>query len=362
MTGIYVHAPFCVSKCPYCDFYSLTNVSDDDKDRYVQALLARFEQYDTVADTLYFGGGTPSLFGGRRLDILIKGARRQFGLTNAEITLEVNPADGLYDTVAAFAAAGGNRVSVGVQAVNDAHLHALGRRHTVAQVERALADIRQAGIANISLDLMLATPHQTEADVRAAVERCAAWGASHLSAYLLKLEPNTPFGQTPPPIPDEDQAVELYLAACEAMEQAGYHQYEISNFAKKGCESRHNLKYWNGDPYLGFGPAAHSFFGGKRFYYPRSLAAFLNGDPPLAEENDAIENGTPEEYAMLRLRLTDGLTEQGFFARFGKQIPIKWRQNAAKLPAALVSADENGIRFTRQGFLVSDAAIAHILW
>lgn len=362
MTGIYVHVPFCVSKCPYCDFYSLTDVTDDDKDRYVQAILNRFAQYDGIAaDTLYFGGGTPSLLGGKRLAALVEGARRHFALSDAEITAEVNPADDLYDTLAAFAAAGGNRVSMGMQAATDEHLRLLGRRHTVSQVEQTVETVLQAGIRNFSLDMMLATPRQTATDVQTAIARCAAWGASHVSAYLLKIEPQTPFGSAPPPLPDEDAAADLYLAACDALERAGFAQYEISNFAKVGCESRHNLKYWNSEPYLGFGPAAHSFFDGKRLYYPRSLAAFLNGEPPIAEVGGDIATASPEEYAMLRLRLTEGLAEQAFRDRFGHSLPAVWRERAARLPAALVTVDGQGIRFSREGFLVSDAAIAHIL-
>jgi oxygen-independent coproporphyrinogen-3 oxidase len=329
----------------------------------VAAVLDRFAQYENVtADTLYFGGGTPSLLGGNRLAALIDGARRQFGLPNAEITLEANPADGLYDTVAAFVAAGGNRVSMGVQAVGDRQLQQLGRRHTVAQVDTAVSDVHRAGVPNLSLDLMLGTPEQTETDVQHAVRRFADWGATHLSAYLLKLEPNTPFGRTPPVIPDEDESATLYLTLCEAAETVGYRQYEISNFAKTGYESRHNLKYWRGEPYLGFGPAAHSFFDGKRFYYPRSLTDFVNGCAPLAEENDTIESGTADEYAMLWLRLREGVTEQDFTARFGTSIPDEWRARAGALPPHLVTVDDEGIRFSREGFLLSDPLIARILW
>lgn len=363
MTGIYVHVPFCVSKCPYCDFYSLDTATDADKDAFVTAVVDRFSKYNQVtADTLYFGGGTPSLLGGARLATLVDGARQHFGLAHAEITLEANPADDLYDTVSAFVAAGGNRVSMGVQAVDNRHLALLGRRHTVTEVDRAVADVHRAGITNLSLDLMLGTPEQTAADVRGAVARFADWGATHLSAYLLKLEPNTPFGRTPPPLPDEDESATLYLTLCEAAETVGFAQYEISNFAKTGFESRHNRKYWLGEPYLGFGPAAHSFFEGQRFYYPRSLTAFVGGEPPLVEQHDTIENGTPDEYAMLRLRLTEGVTERDFIARFGKPLPFAWRTRANALPSHLVTADEHGIRFSREGFLLSDALIARILW
>lgn len=363
MVGLYIHVPFCVSKCPYCDFYSLTGSTDEDKDRYVQAVLAHMGRYEGLcADTLYFGGGTPSLLGGRRLAALLGGVRQRFTLTaDAEITLEANPADDLYDTLAAFGAAGGNRVSLGMQAADDKQLRALGRRHTAADTQRTVRDIRRAGIENISLDLMLGTPGQTPDTVKTAARRCEEWGASHVSAYLLKLEPDTPFGQTPPLLPDEDETVALYHTAAEALEQAGFAQYEISNFAKPGRHSRHNLKYWNGDAYLGFGPAAHSFYGGNRFYYPRSLTDFLAGNRPVAENTSDIADNSPTEYAMLRLRLTEGLTEEGFLQKFGGPIPGEWRRKAAALPSTLLYCDERGIRLTREGFLVSDALIAEIL-
>ena len=329
----------------------------------MQALIRTMSRYEgEVADTLYFGGGTPSLLGGNRLAALIETARRRFSLTaDAEITLEANPADDLYDTLSAFAQAGGNRVSLGMQAATDAHLRALGRRHTVDRVEAAVNTIHRVGIDNFSLDLMLGTPDQTPNDVIAAVRRCAAWGASHVSAYLLKIEPNTPFGQSPPKLPDEDETVTLYHTAAEELERHGFGQYEISNFAKHGRQSRHNRKYWELEPYLGFGPAAHSFYGGKRFYYPRSLTAFLAGEAPLVEEDGDIVTNSPQEYAMLRLRLTEGLTETAFAARFGRAIPSEWRTNAAKYPNTLVKADADGISLTREGMLVSDALIARIV-
>ncbi len=363
MVGIYVHVPFCVSKCPYCDFYSLTGRCDADKDTYVRAVLDRMDEFRGLcADTVYFGGGTPSLLGGRRLSMLLDGIRQRFSLNDgAEITMEANPADDLYDTFAAFRAAGGTRVSLGMQANDDRHLQAIGRRHTINHTVRAVQDLKRAGIDNFSLDLMLGTPFQTVDTVTAAVERCAALGASHVSAYLLKIEPDTPFGNYPPSLPDEDATVSLYHTAAETLEQAGFRQYEISNFAKKGRQSRHNLKYWNLDEYVGFGPSAHSFFNEKRQYYPRSLSAFINGEPPVPEEESVIPVNSPEEYAMLRLRLTEGLMEQHLKQKFGMTIPLKWREKAARFPSSLIRCDERGIRLTREGFLVSDALIAEIV-
>ncbi len=366
MLGLYLHVPFCLSKCPYCDFYSVA-YDDALADAYTDALESAVtragEQLRRPADTVYFGGGTPALLGAHRLSRLLTAARRSFAVPDtAEITLEANPADRLDEVFAAFHDAGGNRLSLGMQAVRPAHLHALGRRHTTEDVHTAVEAARRAGIDNISLDLMLGTPDQTPADVQDAVARCADLGASHVSAYLLKIEPNTPFGAHPPVLPDEDDTVALYHTAAESLESHGFAQYEISNFAKTGRESRHNLKYWNAEEYLGLGPAAHSFVGGKRFAFSRSVTEFIDGTSPVYDTDETIANGSPEEYAMLRLRLTAGLTEDAFRARFGTAIPTAWYQHAAALPAHLVTVTEDAIRLTRDGFLLSTPLLERILF
>lgn len=365
MTGLYIHVPFCVSKCPYCDFYSLPLPDAAALDAYADAVCRRLEVLPAIkADTLYFGGGTPSLLGGKRIARLINAAV-PFLTAEAEITMEANPAESLYDTFAAFAAVGGNRLSLGMQAANDAALCALGRRHTTALLDNAVRDAHRAGIDNLSLDIMLGTPRQTRDDVRDAVAACVAYDAAHVSAYMLKLEPGTPFATCADTLalPDEDETVALYLTACEALDAAGYQQYEISNFARNGRHSRHNLKYWNGDPYIGIGPSAHSFFDGKRWYYKRSLESFLRGEPPLAEDPDAaIGDDSAEEYAMLRLRLTEGLRADLFCERFGATPPPPWWENARRLPPSLVIVDDDRIALTREGFLLSNTLIAKILW
>ncbi|MGI6263964.1 MAG: radical SAM family heme chaperone HemW [Acutalibacteraceae bacterium] len=364
--GLYIHVPFCVRKCPYCDFYSLPGADDDRLDGYVAALLREMERmharYPAQADTLYFGGGTPSLLGGKRIAALIDRAAALWGLHNAEITLEANPGDELGDLLAAFKAAGGNRLSLGMQAVTDEELAALGRRHTRADTVRAVEAAHRAGIDNLSLDVMLGIPRQTDTTAVAAVKEAASLGATHLSAYLLKIEEGTPFAARRLDLPNEDEIADRYLAAAQAAGDAGFAQYEISNFARPGFESRHNLKYWDQRPYLGLGPSAHSFMEDKRWYYPRDLASFLQGVDPLPEAADPlVADGSKEEYLMLRLRLTAGITEVGFQARFGSPIPALWRKRAAALPADLTVVDEGGIRLTRQGFLVSNHVIAHLL-
>ena len=365
--GLYVHTPFCVQKCPYCDFYSNPSRGEEELDRYVAGVLDAMdrwaEKHPLQADTLYFGGGTPALLGGDRLAAIIHRADRLFGLLShtPEITLEANPADDLADTLRGFAAAGGNRLSLGMQSANPMELQVLGRRHTPADVERTVTDARRAGIANVSLDVMLGISGQTVSSACRSVDRVAELGATHLSAYLLKIEPNTPYGHQPPPLPDEDQTVELYLAAMERAAHHGYEQYEISNCAKPGYEGRHNLKYWNSDPYLGLGPAASSCLGGERFTYPRDTAYFLSGGDPIADPDEGIAVGSPQEYALLRLRLTEGLTAEGYRRRFGEDLPPAWMDAASRLPSHLVVADDTGIRLTRDGFLLSNGLITRIL-
>ena len=373
--GLYIHVPFCVSKCPYCDFYSLPLQAHDDRlDRYTAAVeraLAHWAgRLRTSADTLYFGGGTPSLLGGARLARLIETAARLFSLDGAEITLEANPADAepggaapLHDTLRDFAAAGGNRLSLGMQSASGEELRLLGRRHGPEAVLHTVEAARKAGIDNISLDLMLGIEGQDESSLLRSVERCAALGAAQVSAYLLKIEEGTPFGQRRDSLhlPGEDETAALYLTACAALEERGYRQYEISNFARPGRVSRHNLKYWDARPYLGVGPAAHSCIGGRRFAYPRDLAAFLEGQNPEREDAGTIRDDSPEEYLLLRLRLTQGLDRKAFEDRFGRPVPNAWRERAAAMPDRLIVCDENGLRLTREGFLVSNAVLAELL-
>lgn len=361
--GLYVHVPFCAKKCPYCDFYSLP-AGEQERDAYttqVERLLPLAAQrLNRRADTLYFGGGTPSALGAKRLCRLVRAARDSFGLNGAEITVEVNPGEhepGFFDRLYE---AGANRISMGLQSADESELSLLGRRHSVRQVEQSVKEAQAAGFSNISLDLMLAIQGQTEESLRESIAFCADCGVQHVSSYLLKIEPGTPYykrrGELA--LPNEDEAVKLYLLACKELERAGFSQYEVSNFSKPGFESRHNLKYWNAEEYYGVGPSAHSFMGDRRYFCPGDLAGFLR-EPQETYEGDG---GSPEEYAMLRLRLRAGLRARDFERRFGSPMPPEYLARASFfVPQGLVECDEDCIRFTPQGFLVSNALIGEIL-
>ena len=361
--GLYIHVPFCRGKCPYCDFYSL-KFDEDMLDRYTEEVINKLklwsEKLSRKADTLYFGGGTPSVMGGERIALITEGAKKLFGLKGAEITAECNPSCNLESFMRDVSEAGVNRISIGMQSAVDRERKALGRCASAEDVMRAVGAAKKAEIGNISLDLMIGIPYQTIESLKYSVDFCARAGVKHVSAYMLKIEEGTLFYKKRDSlnIPDEDGYCEMYSAACEELKKNGFAQYEISNFAVKGYESRHNLKYWNDEEYLGIGPSAHSFIDGKRFYYERNLEGFLGGNETVSEGT----GGDFEEYAMLRLRLSEGLTEKGTAERFGMDIPEKMRTAAEKLQnEKLLTSDNDGIRLTEKGFLLSNSVICELL-
>ena len=362
--GLYVHVPFCDGKCPYCDFYSI-RAGEAEKDAYTQALckaVSRWGQGECRrVDTVYFGGGTPALLGAERLCRVLETIRSGFLVDrNAEITLEANPHTAPAADWRRLQQSGFNRLSMGLQSAVPEELALLGRRHTPEEAAAAVEQAITAGFENISLDLMLAIPGQTMESLARSVSFCASLGVAHVSAYLLKIEEGTPFAAKAPQLglPGEEIQGDFYLYACDLLEKAGYAQYEISNFAKPGRESRHNLRYWKGREYLGLGPAAHSLYRGRRFYYPRDLAAFLRGEMPV-EDGDG---GGAEEFFMLRLRLTEGVRRNEWKALFGKDFPPNLEKKIRTLArGGLLESSPEGFRLTRRGFLVSNEIICQLL-
>ena len=277
--GIYIHVPFCRSKCQYCDFYSLTAKDDKLMDGYLNAVMAHIKETGALApgykvDTIYFGGGTPSVFGADGLAPLLSAIRRNFDVdNNAEITFEANP-DSVSDSLLKrLRAEGFNRVSLGIQCADDEILKKIGRPHNFEQARSAVQRIRKAGFKNLSVDLMYGLPNQTMAGWRNTLESVLNLNPEHISCYGLKVEEGTPLYDYKDfcNLPSDDDQADMYLAACEMLRSYGFRQYEISNFARKGLYSRHNMKYWTGGEYLGFGPNASSDFAGKRFTIVRDL-------------------------------------------------------------------------------------------
>ena len=361
--GLYIHIPFCKSKCPYCDFYSF-RADDDTKSRYISAVLRELrnnsEQLNRKADTLYIGGGTPSVLAPDYLCQIINGAKSTFLTDDAEITVECNPyslGDEFFEKMSKCKV---NRLSIGLQSANDAERRILGRRADKNEVQSAVLRAKRAGINDISLDVMLGVPGQTEESLKNTLDFCISSEVPHLSCYILKIEENTPFFRMREklPFPSDDDTADMYLFMCEYLEKHGIMQYEISNFAVRGFESRHNLKYWHDEEYLGIGAAAHSYLFGKRTYYPRDIEYFISGKERLTEG----DGGDEEEFCMLALRLCEGLCDERFFARFHRHIPQKMFENARQYEKyGLCECEDNKIRLTRRGFLLSNSVISEII-
>lgn len=353
MRGLYIHIPFCVKKCDYCDFYSVA-MEEKLLNKYVSRVCEEIQRLHETFDTLYFGGGTPSLLAHRITDIV----PQVLLVENAEVTLECNPSSDLTETLILAAKVGVNRISIGLQTSIDSELAFLTRRHNKDAVAATVAAAKAAGIHNISLDIMLGLEGQTVESLKKTLDFCLLQNVTHISAYILKLEEGTAFYKNKErfSMPDEDLVCELYEFCCAYLEANEFYQYEISNFAKKGYLCRHNLKYWNCDEYLGIGPAAHSFYEGKRFYYPRELDYFINGCPTIF---DAI-GGTVEEYIMLRLRLSEGLIFADCETRNYHLPENLFKRAEALLSAGLIILDEKHLALTRKGFLVQNKVLIYL--
>ena len=363
--GLYLHIPFCKSKCAYCDFYSLPH-SEEKMDAYAAALLRHLEEVAPRAagmqvDTVYFGGGTPSYLGADRLCRLLACVKKLYKVDkHAEITLEANPdSAGDKKILKRLRRAGFNRLSLGVQSTDDEMLRSIGRIHTWQQTQDAVAAARKAGFKNISLDLIYGLPEQTMHQWEKTLSDAVDLHPEHLSCYGLKLEDGTPLyaRRNELTFPDEEQQADMYLYAVEFLKQYGYEQYEISNFARPGFASRHNLKYWHMDEYAGFGPGAHSDMGGVRFAYIRDIDRYISGQLVLSESETGETLARDFEYVMLSLRTAEGI-DRACFERTYRQrfapLDALFRQYES---AGRAQPTEKGWRLTPRGFLVSNSII-----
>lgn len=339
--GLYFHIPFCHNKCPYCDFYS---VKYDEKfsEEYAEQIICEMRKYEGSFDTIYFGGGTPSIIAPELIGRILTAAREQFDIDNdSEITIECNPSKDLNTAFKKYKRYGINRVSIGMQSAVDKERFALGRSAGKLQVEQAINDARNAGIENISLDLMLGTPKQTLESLDESIDFIDRMKVSHISAYMLKIESGTKFYEMRDRLvlPDEDTVADMYLKTVNCLSDLGLMQYEISNFAVNSFESRHNTKYWELVPYLGIGRSAHSFWNGKRFYYNKDMEIVPDGD-----------GGSDEERIMLGLRLSKGIDKHIVKKPYDKFINT-----------GLMGENKNNIFLTPLGMLVSNTIINELI-
>lgn len=375
--GLYVHIPFCASKCAYCDFYSMTDAGEELYGRYTDALIKHMTSYkkaaaDFAPDTVFIGGGTPTVLPGEYLFKIISAIKRNFAITkNAEFTVEANPATVNLSMLKKLRRAGVNRLSLGLQSAHNNELAALSRIHKREDFEASYRAAREAGFDNINVDLMFGIPYQTKQSLLHSINYLSRIGVDHISLYDLKLEPGTPFyeNRRSLPLPDEDSEADMYLAAVDFLDRRGYAQYEISNFARPGKMCLHNIKYWNCDDYLGFGPSAHSFFNGNRFSFVRDIGRYMAGIEDITSKinvTDSFEEISPKErigeYVMLRMRLCEGVRNRDFFLRFGKDFN---KMYGAKLDrfvrGGYVRRSDEGYALTPAGMFVSNAILSDIL-
>lgn len=367
--GLYIHIPFCRTKCLYCDFCSFVSRDEQQREAYVGALLREIEARGTKdysVDTVYFGGGTPSLLSAEQIGRILGEIKESFNVSpDAEITLECNPmtvsdGDKYFKELRAL---GVNRLSLGVQSAVDGELKLIGRRHSFEEAKATFLAARGAGFENISVDLMLGIPSQTFDSLRASANQVIKLAAEHISIYSLQLEEGTPLYRMRErySLADDDTAADMYELVVKMMKDAGYRHYEISNFARGGRESKHNCKYWRLDEYLGLGLAAHSDFGGKRLENTRDMERYLGGEWLQAESY--ISNSEREfEFLMLGFRTADGISKSEFLARFGVDFDEKYGEKMEKFKKMGYFCEKgDALALTESGFEVSNAILTEIL-
>ena len=383
--GIYVQVPFCQTKCTYCNFHTSV-VSPTRFATYVAALCEEIQNRqrfyadagivlpasvtNAKVNTIYLGGGTPSLLDPSQLRAVLDSVRANFATDLAEVTLEADP-ETVSDKSRAWVVAGINRVSFGVQSFSDRELSAAGRLHRLADVHRAVPLLRQAGIQNINFDLIAGLPHQTHESWRASLKELAGLTPQHVSVYVLEIDEGSRLGAEVlrdgtryhvAALPTEDHMAEFYEIACEFLGRAGYHHYEISNWAKPGLESRHNLKYWRREPYLGFGAGAHSFSGSERWANAHDAAAYVTaigkGRLPLEQYELLTSESALEEELFLGLRQLDGIDVSRIERDYGVRLGSRFEPLAS---AGLVEQAGTVVRLAPEKLSVSNEVFVQLM-
>lgn len=363
--GLYVHVPFCVRKCGYCDFYSIKWDQVREKN-YVDALLREARSYREEGaalnvDTIFIGGGTPSVLTLDSTESVLKGIYDIYHVDDhAEVTIELNPNSITQERLQKYLQWGINRLSIGIQSMDDGILKKIGRLHSAREACEAVEMARRTGFDNINSDIMFNIPGQTAENILSTIDRTIDTGVKHISFYSLKLEEGTPmYNQERDRLismPDEDEERRMYYAGREAMEQHGFRQYEISNFALPGYECRHNLKYWRQQEYIGLGPAAHSFTGNERYGNAPDLELYCQGGAASRQVYEIMDKKEMMfEYVMLNLRLTTGIRKENFLRKFGVSFDTVYGSKTAELEGkGLVNTGENSVSLTHLGMDLSN--------
>lgn len=370
--GLYVHIPFCVKKCNYCDFLSAP-ATDLTKEQYVEVLCKEIRGYRELAKeyevkTVYFGGGTPSVLNSVQMEMLMNAIRETFviDVAQAEITMEVNPGTVTKERLLAYHDLGINRLSIGVQSAREEELILLGRIHTFEEAKQCYAWAREAGFKNISLDVISALPKQTLSEYKETLDALIALNPEHISSYSLIVEEKTPFYERysegkefESDLPDEDTDREMYAYTKKRLKEAGYERYEISNYAKPGYESRHNSSYWTGIPYIGAGLGASSLFTNARYHNEMNLETYLAavqaGEDIRRDMERLVASEMMEEFMMLGLRMMKGISRAEFQKRFGCALETVYGQALKKLERnGLITISGDVVALTETGIDVSN--------
>ena len=379
--GIYVHIPFCQRKCNYCDFCS-ASAGAATKSLYVDSLMHEIAFEHTrdylssyKIDSIFLGGGTPTCLSSKSLIALLEAILRTYNVSNdAEVTLECNPGTVDFDSLYELKIAGFNRISFGLQSANDNELNALGRIHGLKTFDITYNNARRAGFSNVNIDIMYGIPYQTLLSFGNTLEKVISYCPEHVSAYSLKIEPGTNFFENRSSLilPDEEIEYNMYMSAISLLKKSGYRHYEISNYAKPGKESHHNLKYWNCDDYVGFGISSHSCIGNDRYEIISSIEKYIsyfqNGFEPnygyALKEESLNDEEFAEEYIMMRLRLADGLSIPAFNKRFNLDFDKKYMSRVIpyiKSGHIIYDASYGNIRLTDEGMYVSNYILTDLL-
>ncbi|MBQ8689223.1 MAG: radical SAM family heme chaperone HemW [Clostridia bacterium] len=368
--GLYVHIPFCASKCKYCDFSSFEGITAQTRESYLARLTEEAESYKSEPkikiDTVFFGGGTPSLLTESEFKKVVSAIRKSFDISpDAEFTVEANPGTVTYEKLKAFAGEGVNRISFGAQSFCENELKRLGRIHSVGDIKASFEMARRAGITNISLDLMYGIPEQTPDSFRHSLVSALALSPTHISAYGLIIEEGTPFYSEREllPLPTEDEECDMYLEAVRILTEAGFSHYEISNYARPSYECRHNLKYWRDQQYIGIGLSAYSYFGTSRYGNSSRIPEYISDNYTEYRQTDSLSLADEKfEYAMMRLRLAEGMSLDEYNGLFGEDF---FEKNSEKIlhykALGYINIVNGRISLSDKGLYISNSILAELL-
>ena len=357
-TGLYVHIPFCIRKCAYCDFVSFEGILSDVKEKYVKALVEEIKEYKSEEiDTVYFGGGTPTTLEIHQIETLMEAIKDNFKVCkDAEITIECNPKTADLEYFKRLKKCGINRLSIGVQSLNDDELTFLGRVHNKNEATLCIKQAKEAGFDNFSVDVMFALPNQTIDSVKKTIDGLVSLNPAHISCYSLIIEPGTPFYEKNVEPLDDDSEREMQAFIVEYLKENGFDRYEISNFAKNGKISRHNTKYWEGVPYIGIGAAASSYYKGERYEKESDLTAYILNPTQKINVQKLTKDDEMSEFMFLGLRKTGGVSFSEFYEKFGIELEDKF-DIENHLKHKLLIKDGDKLFLSERGIDVSNAVL-----